>query len=115
VSHAISILFEHHRSVRTNPPRDEDHLVHVPVESCELPTGTQLVYADDRDRQALWLAALLDFGQVKAFRRPPAYRGQRNFPGWWWSVTTRSHVAYESRLERHHIIEADGAYRLVHG
>ncbi len=34
-----------------NPPRDEDHLVHVPVESCELPTGIQLVYADDRDRQ----------------------------------------------------------------
>jgi hypothetical protein len=102
--------------VRTDPPRDEDHLVHVPVESCELPTGIQLVYADDRDRQrtvALEDAALLDFGQVKAFRRPPAYRGQRNFPGWWWSVTTRSHVAYESWLERHHIIEADRDIRVT--
>jgi len=56
---------------------------------------------------ALEDAALLDFGQVKAFRRPPAYRGQRNFPGWWWSVTTKSHVAYESWLERRYIIEAD--------
>jgi hypothetical protein len=102
--------------VRTNPPRDEDHLVHLPVESCELLTGIQLVYADDRDRQrtvALEDAALLDFGQVKAFRRPPAYRGQRNFPGWWWSVTTRSHIAYESWLERHHIIEADCDIRVT--
>jgi len=88
----------------------------VPVESCELPTGIQFVYADDRDRQrtvALEGAALLDFGQVKAFRRPPAYRGQRNFPGWWWSVTTRSHVAYESWLECHHIIEADRDIRVT--
>ena len=98
----------------TNPPRDEDHHVHVPVESCELPAGIQLVYADDRDRQrsvALEDAALLNVGQVKAFRRPPAYRGQRNFPGWWWSVTTRSHVAYESWLERqlHHRSRPDPA------
>jgi len=102
--------------MRTDPPRDEDHLVHVPVESCELPTGIQLVYADDRDRQrtvALEDAALLDFGQVKAFRRPPAYRGQGNFPGWWWSVTTRAHVAYESWLERHYIIEADRDIRVT--
>ena len=92
----------------TDSPRDEDRDVHLPVESCELPTGIQLVYADDRDRQctvALEDAALLDFGQVKAFRRLlPAYRGQRNFqagggrllrghtsltsPGW--SATTSS-------------------------
>jgi hypothetical protein len=48
--------------VRTNPPRDEDHLVYVPVESCKLLTGIQLVYADDRDRQrtmALEGAALI--------------------------------------------------------
>jgi hypothetical protein len=70
----------------------------------------------DRDRQrtvALEDAALLDFGQVKAFRRPPAYRGQSNFPGWWWSVTTRSHVACESWLERQYIIEADRDTRVT--
>jgi hypothetical protein len=86
------------------------------VESCELPDGIQLVYADDRDRQrtiSLEEAALLDFGQVKGFRTPSAYRGQRNFPGWWWSVTTRSHVVYESWLERHYIIEADRDVRVT--
>jgi hypothetical protein len=56
---------------------------------------------------------VLDFGIVKAFRKPPAYRGQRNFPGWWWSATTRSHVVYGSWLERHHITEADRDARVV--
>jgi hypothetical protein len=79
--------------VPANPSLDEERDAHVPVEPCELPDGIQLVYADGRDRRhavALEDAALLDFGQVKAFRKPPAYRGQRNFPGWWWSATTRS-------------------------
>ena len=83
----------------TDSPRDKDHDVHIPVESCELPTGIQLVYADDRDRQCtvdLEDAALLDFGQVKVFRRLPAYRGQRNFPGWWWSVTTELRSSWVS-------------------
>lgn len=53
----------------------------------------------------------LDFRWAKAFRMPPAYRGQRNFPGWWRSVTTRSHVVYESWLERRYLIEADGSTR----
>ena len=80
------------------------------MELCDLPDDLQLVFVDDRDRRrtlALEDAAVLDFGMVKAFRKPPAYRGQRNFPGWWWSATTRSHVVYGSWLERHHIIEAD--------
>jgi hypothetical protein len=97
--------------VLANPSHDETGaIVHAPVEACELPDGIQLAYADDCGRRrvvALDDAALLDFGQVKAFRKPPAYRGQRNFPGWWWSATTRAHVLYESWLERHHIIEAD--------
>jgi len=48
----------------------------MPVEPCELPDGIQLIYADDRDHHhavALENAALLDFSQVKAFRKPPAY------------------------------------------
>jgi hypothetical protein len=98
------------------PKGDEDRHIHVPVDPCELPGGIQLVYADDCDRQravSLEDAALLDFGTVKPFRKPPAYRGQRNFPGWWWSATTRSHVVYESWLERHHIIEADRDARVT--
>ena len=89
---------------------------HPAVEPCELPDGIRLVYADDRGRRRtlrLEDAALCDFGQVKPFREPPAYRGQRNFPGWWWSASTRSHVVYESWLERHHIIEADRDARVV--
>ena len=99
-----------------NPSYAKERDIHAPVEACELPDGIQLVYADDRDRRhavALEEAALLDFGQVKAFRKPPAYRGQRNFPGWWWSATTRSHVPYESWLARHHVIEADRDARVV--
>jgi hypothetical protein len=83
---------------------------HAPVVPCELPDGIRLVYADDRGRQHtvdLHHATLVDFGIAKPLRKPPAYRGQRNFPGWWWSATTRSHVLYESWLERHYIIEAD--------
>jgi hypothetical protein len=76
----------------------------------------QLAFVDDRDRRrtlALEDAASLDFGMAKAVRKPPAYQGQRNFPGWWWSATTRSHVVYGSWLERHHIIEADRDARVV--
>jgi hypothetical protein len=86
------------------PPR------HAPVVPRELPDGIQFVYVDDRGRQraiALHDAGKVDSGRTRPFREPPAYRRQRNFPGWWWSVTTRSHVVYESWLERHHIIEAD--------
>ena len=107
---------EHHRSVSAHPKGNEDRQFHAHVEPCELPDGIQLVYAGDRDRQrtvALEDAALLNFGSVKAFRKPPAYRGQRNFPGWWWSATTRSHVVYESWLERHHIVEADRDVRVT--
>jgi hypothetical protein len=74
------------------------------------------MYVDDRGRQctiALEDAGEVDFSRTGPFRAPPAYRGQRNFPGWWWSVTTRSHVVYESWLERHHIIEADRDARVT--
>jgi hypothetical protein len=100
----------------SHPEGDKDRHIRPPVEPCELPDGIQLVYADDRDRQrtvALEDASVLDFGRVKPFRKPSAYRGQRNFPGWWWSATTRSHVVYESWLERHHIIEADRDVRVT--
>lgn len=84
--------------------------MHPPIATVDLPEGIQLVCADERDRRRvvdLEDAALIDFGRSRPFREAPAYRGQRNFPGWWWSATTRSHVAYESWLERHHLIEAD--------
>jgi hypothetical protein len=86
------------------------------VDWCELPDGIKLVYLDeDGKRQAVNLddADTVFFGRTRPFRRPPAYRGQKNFPGWWWSPTDRAHVEFESWLERHHIIEADRDPRIV--
>ena len=34
-------------------------------------------------------------------------RGQKHLPGLWWSVTTWSHVGYESWLERDHVMMRD--------
>ena len=76
----------------------------------------KLMYTDDRGRRHAMVldeADKIDFGRTRPFREPPAYRGQRNFPGWWWSATTRSHVVYESWLVRHHIIEADRDARVA--
>jgi hypothetical protein len=103
-------------TVITDPLRAAERNSHTPVTPCELPDGIQLVYVDDRGRRraiALDEGETIDFGRMRPFREPPAYRGQRNFPGWWWSVTTRSHVIYESWLERHHIIEADRDARVT--
>lgn len=103
-------------SVLANQPSDAERDCHLPIEPCDLPDGIQFVYADDRDHRhaiALEDAAAIDFGRVRAFRQPLAYRRQRNFPGWWWSATTRSHVIYGSWLERHHIIEADRDVRVT--
>jgi hypothetical protein len=99
----------------THPNAPGRHL-HPPVQLCQLPDSIQLVYVDDRGlRHAIALegATRVDFGRIRAVRQPPAYRGQRNFPGWWWSATTRSHVVYASWLERHHIIEADRDVRVT--
>jgi hypothetical protein len=89
---------------------------HAPVAPCTLPDGIQFVYVDDRGCQravALEEARDVDFGLTKPFREPSAYRRQRNFPGWWWSVTARSHIVYESWLERHYVIEADRDVRIT--
>ncbi len=100
----------------SNRPPAVESVGHPPVVPCELPDGIQLVYTDDRSRRhaiALDEARTVDFGPTRPFREPPASLAQRNFPGWWWSVTTRSHVVYESWLERHHIIKANRDARVT--
>ncbi|MFE6483025.1 TnsA-like heteromeric transposase endonuclease subunit [Streptomyces sp. NPDC057757] len=37
----------------------------------------------------------------------PSYRGQRHFPGLYWSATTGGHVGFESWLERDHVMLLD--------
>ncbi|WP_245550451.1 TnsA-like heteromeric transposase endonuclease subunit [Nocardia niigatensis] len=43
-------------------------------------------------------------GPVRSFR---SHRGQRNFPGWYWSATTGGRVGFESWVERDHLVALD--------
>ena len=52
----------------------------------------------------MWATA---FESVVPWRGFPSFRGQSNFPGWWWSATTGRHVGYESWLERDHVMLLD--------
>jgi hypothetical protein len=50
---------------------------------------------DDFDR----LAGVL-FENAAPYRSFPSFKGQRNYPGLWWSATMGRHVGFESWLER---------------
>ena len=52
----------------------------------------------------------LDCDPVRNF---PSFRGQRNFPGWWWFATTGEHVGHESWLERDQLMLLDASPRVV--
>ncbi|MEV0269716.1 TnsA-like heteromeric transposase endonuclease subunit [Hamadaea sp. NPDC050747] len=45
----------------------------------------------------------LPFEDIAPAREFPTFKGQRNFPGRWWSSTVGGHVGYESWLERDHV------------
>ncbi|WP_245714634.1 hypothetical protein [Micromonospora inyonensis] len=47
------------------------------------------------------------FEDVAPARAFPMFKGQRNFPGRWWSSTVGRHVGYESWLERDHVMLLD--------
>ncbi|MGR6918798.1 TnsA-like heteromeric transposase endonuclease subunit [[Actinomadura] parvosata] len=51
-----------------------------------------------------WDAPFEDALPVRSF---PSFKGQRNFPGWWWSATSGRHVGHESWLERDHAMLLD--------
>jgi hypothetical protein len=55
----------------------------------------------------------IEFEAASPMRRFPSYRGQRHFPGLWWSSTTESHVGYESWLERDHVMLLDADPEVV--
>lgn len=40
-------------------------------------------------------------------RKAPSYKGQKNFTGEWWCLTTQSHLSFESWIERDFLIAAD--------
>jgi len=70
----------------------------------------RLEFVDDhgqRCREALrvcWQRRFETATPVRAFRWA---KGQRNFPGLWWSATSGQHVGYESWLERDHLMLLD--------
>ncbi|MDG4755787.1 TnsA-like heteromeric transposase endonuclease subunit [Micromonospora sp. WMMD718] len=47
------------------------------------------------------------FEDVAPTRAFAMFKGQRNFPGRWWSSTVAGHVGYESWLERDHVMLLD--------
>lgn len=67
----------------------------------------ELVTADLADA---WSAR---FESLPPVRVPRAFKGQRNFAGSWWFATTRTHVAFESWLERDHLMLLDFAPEVV--
>ncbi|MFD7183872.1 TnsA-like heteromeric transposase endonuclease subunit [Streptomyces sp. NPDC056637] len=56
------------------------------------------------DLQDLWV---VPFEVVQPTRRFPAFRGQGNWCGWYWSATCDGHVGFESWLERDHLMLLD--------
>jgi hypothetical protein len=52
-------------------------------------------------------AGVVSFETALPVRAFVSYKGQRNYPGRWWSATASSHVGYESWLERDHLMLLD--------
>ncbi|MBB4922333.1 TnsA-like heteromeric transposase endonuclease subunit [Kitasatospora kifunensis] len=72
--------------------------------------GFRIVYVDavGTERQLpLEAAAEVPFELGRPVRSLPSYRGQRNYPGWYWSATVGRHVGYESWVERDHLVALD--------
>src|SRR5690242_18106814 len=77
--------------------------------------GVEVEYVDpDRGRErrtlAAWSARFERVGPVRCFA---SFRGQRNWPGWWWFSRTGEHLGYESWVERDVLmaLDADPAWR----
>lgn len=60
-----------------------------------------------RERGSLGRLWPVRFESVRPERRFPAFRGQGNWCGWYWSATCGGHVGYESWLERDHLMLLD--------
>ncbi|WKK24114.1 TnsA-like heteromeric transposase endonuclease subunit [Streptomyces olivoreticuli] len=60
-----------------------------------------------RERGSLGRLWPVRFESVRPERRFPAFRGQGNWCGWYWSATCGGHVGYESWLERDRLMLLD--------
>lgn len=74
------------------------------------PTGFEVAYAGpdgDEVRRTMGEAVNVPFERLSPVRSFPAYRGQRNYPGFYWSSSSGAHVGYESWLERDEAMAMD--------
>jgi hypothetical protein len=72
------------------------------------PYALEFVGGDGRlCREPLTECARVPFELAAAVRSFPSFRGQRNWPGLWWSATMGCHVGYKSWLERDHAMLLD--------
>jgi hypothetical protein len=63
----------------------------------------EVVFIDEtgtHHREPLSACWDVPFERAKPSRSFPSFKGQKNFPGLWWSATTGEHVGYESWVER---------------
>ncbi|MFI5937816.1 TnsA-like heteromeric transposase endonuclease subunit [Actinoplanes sp. NPDC051494] len=63
--------------------------------------------AGSRCRGSLAQSWAVAFEEAPPIRGFGWSRGQKHFPGWWWSATTDRHVGFESWVERDHAMRLD--------
>ncbi|WP_306610768.1 hypothetical protein [Streptomyces lunaelactis] len=86
------------------------------VDGPESAEGFEVEYVDPagvRRRGPLSRLWSVRFEGGRPERRFPAFRGQGNWCGWYWSATCGGHVGYESWLERDHLMLLDFDPRLT--
>jgi hypothetical protein len=72
--------------------------------------GVEAEYVDPgrgRERAPLAVCWPLRFERMSPVRGFASFRGQRNWPGWWWFSRTGAHVGYESWVERDVLMALD--------
>lgn len=79
----------------------------------ELAAEIEFVGSDGVRREPLASAWNVAFERVAAVRGFGSYRGQRNWPGWWWFSRTGEHVGYESWAERDCLMALDADPEVV--
>lgn len=84
-----------------------------PAMMCDA-TVSYVDQAGTRHVCSLLEVGIADLEIAAPHRRFHAYRGQKHFPGLWWTATTRSHIGYESWLERYWLTELDHDPEVVH-
>ncbi|MGH3722062.1 MAG: TnsA-like heteromeric transposase endonuclease subunit [Pseudonocardiaceae bacterium] len=81
-----------------------------PVGLSGLAEGFEAVYVgeDGAERRSPWGWLPEVLGELgRPVRSFPSYRGQRNFPGWYWSATEGRRIGFESWVERDHLVALD--------